>query len=306
LVAAIPVAPEKPPTPTKADMIIDAHQHFWDHDVNPQDWIDGSMAPLDKDRMPADLKPDLDDAGIDATVLVQASHSRAETDQYLAIADEHPWVAGVVGWTDLTADNLGDHLDRLKMHPKFVGLRHVVQGEPDENWIVRDDVLRGLDALEDRGLTYDLLFFPKHLRHTPTLAGRFPGLKLVIDHLAKPPIKASAAGNPTGVAAWRDDLKAAAEHANVYCKLSGLVTEADHEHWKPADLRLFVAHAVECFGPERLMYGSDWPVCQLAGGYTRQLDALREVLPAGLSPADEASIFGGTAARFYGLADPRE
>ena len=284
-------------------MIIDAHQHFWDHAVNPQDWINADMAPLDQNRMPADLEPELKSAGVDATVLVQASHARAETDQYLRIADEHAFVAGVVGWTDLIAPGLGEDLDRLKEHTKFVGLRHVVQGEPDDDWIVRPEVLAGLAELEARGLTYDLLFFPKHLRHAVTLSQRFPGLKMVIDHVAKPPIKAAAAGtdDDEAVPAWREAMAAAAACPNIWCKLSGLVTEADHHAWRPEHLRPFVDYVFDCFGPERLMYGSDWPVCQLATSYQGQLDALRSVLPDWLDDEDRDAVFGGTAAGFYGL-----
>ena len=277
--------------------MIDAHQHFWDHARNPQPWITPDMAPLTGDFLPADLAAAMAGTGVTQSVLVQATHRDSETDWYLDLAERHAFIAGVVGWVDLTSPGRERRLDELMQREKFRGVRHVVQGEPEDDWIIRPGVLDGLASLERRGLTYDLLLLPRHLKHLPTLAARLPDLKLVLDHLGKPPIKT---GESAGVERWRNDLAAAAEYPNVCCKLSGMVTEADHDAWTGDDLRPYVQHAVACFGPDRLMFGSDWPVCLLAAGYPQVLNALREAL----GPLDETAreaIFAGTARRFYGL-----
>ncbi len=228
-------------------------------------------------------------------MLVQASHSDAETDWYLDLAEANDFLAGVVGWVDLQSDGLFDRLDELQRRPKFVGVRHVVQAEPDDDWLLRPAVLAGLEELERRGLTYDLLLLPRHLRHVPVLAERLPGLKMVIDHLAKPLI-ASGVTEP-----WKTDLAAAAAYSNVYAKLSGLVTEADHNAWTIGDLAPYARHAVDCFGFDRLMFGSDWPVCLLAADHARVVSSLVEALPP-LTPAQHRRLFAGTAEAFYGLA----
>ncbi|HVJ80327.1 MAG TPA: amidohydrolase family protein, partial [Planctomycetia bacterium] len=195
---------------------------------------------------------------------------------------------------DLASRSAEAQIAEFRAHPKFVGVRHIVQDEPDDDFIVRPAFLRGLGLLEQAGLPYDLLFFVKHLRHAATVAEKFPRLKLVIDHLAKPRIKNGSTED------WAPDFRRAAACPNVFCKLSGMTTEADWATWKPADLQPYVNAALELFGPERLMYGSDWPVCELAATYERQYTALLECLGK-LSPAEEAAIFGGTARAFYAV-----
>jgi len=276
-------------------LVIDSHQHFWDRSLAGFDhrWQDTpEHQAICRNYLPADLKPQLDAAGVDKTVFVQTQHHLEENRWVLGLADQYDWIAGVVGWVDLAGPACETQLAEFIAHPKFVGVRHVVQDEPDENFIVRDDVSRGLAVLEKHDVAFDLLFYVQHLKHAATVARRFPNLRLVIDHLAKPKIKA---GEMSG---WQEDLAAAAECPNVMCKLSGMITEADWQNWKPADLKPYVETAVELFGPSRCMFGSDWPVCELAGSYQDVVAALRECL-VGLSEDEQAQIMGGTAESFY-------
>jgi len=277
-------------------MIIDAHQHFWQFS-QPFDyrWLDApKLARIRRDYLPDDLAPLLRQAGVDRTVFVQTQHNLAENRWVLGLAEQYDWIAGVVGWVDLASPACEDQVLEFKAHPKFVGVRHITQDEPDDDFILRADVQRGLAVLEKHAVPFDLLFYVKHLRHAATVAARFPGLPLVIDHLAKPHIKDRQIDD------WLPHLQAAARFPNVHCKLSGLITEADWANWKPADLRPYVQAALEAFGPQRCLFGSDWPVCELAGSYVAVKDALVEALGP-LSEADRAAIFGGNAERFYGL-----
>lgn len=274
--------------------IIDAHQHLWDLSKFDYPWMAPEWTQLRRNHLPADLKREIDAAGMDRTVLVQAQHKLDETRWFLDMAEANEFIAGVVGWVDLTDPALDRVLDEFAPRPKLVGIRHVTHDEPDVDWIVREDVLRGLAVLERRGFTFDLLFFPQHLKHAPTLASRFPNLRMVIDHIAKPPIKS---GNLSG---WDADLRSAAEYPNIFCKLSGMITEADWRHWTPGDLKPFIGHAIDCFGFDRLMFGTDWPVCLLAGSYQQVLDALKQALGP-ISPAEQEKLFGLTAQRFYRL-----
>lgn len=273
---------------------IDAHQHFFDVERFAYTWMSPDMPVLRRNYLPGDLKPLMDEAGIDRTVFVQALHDEAETRWALEMAREHAWIAGVVGWVDLTSPAVSDALDALGDESKLVGVRHITHDEPDDDWIVRDDVLRGLREVMRRGLTFDLLFRPQHLKHAPTLAAKLPELRLVIDHIAKPPI---ARGEMDG---WLEDMTAAARCGNVWCKLSGMITEADPAHWRADDLRPFVERVVELFGFDRLMFGSDWPVCRLAGSYQQVIDALNGAVGA-ISDSERAKLFGETASGFYGL-----
>jgi len=276
--------------------MIDAHQHFWQLS-GPFDyrWLDApALAAIRRDAMPADLDPLTAAAGVERTVVVQTQHDARENHWALALADRSPRIAGVVGWVDLAGPDCERQLLEVEGHPKFVGVRHVTQDEPDDDFIVRDDVARGLRLLESHGIPFDLLFYVKHLRHAATLASRFPDLPMVIDHLAKPRIKDGR------VDGWLNDLRAAARSPNVFCKLSGLITEADHQRWRSADLAPYVRAALDAFGPSRLMFGSDWPVCELAGTYQDVIDALDEALGP-LGGSERSDIFGGTASRFYGL-----
>ncbi|MCA9066555.1 MAG: amidohydrolase family protein [Planctomycetaceae bacterium] len=277
-------------------MIIDAHQHFWKLDL-PFDyaWLhEPQHEPICQNFLPETLKPHLRNTGVQKTVFVQTQHNVEENRWVLGMARQHDFIAGVVGWVDLASADCEKQLEEFKDNPKFVGIRHITQGEPDENFIVRPDVIRGLKTLEKHGVPFDLLFFVQHLRHAPTLAAQLPNLRMVVDHLSKPKIKAGDIDD------WRKDIQAAAACENIYCKLSGMVTEADWSMWKPADLKPYVETALEAFGPERCMFGSDWPVCELAATYEEVYEALVTCLGA-LSETEKARILGGTATEFYDL-----
>ena len=276
--------------------VIDSHQHFWQ--LTPPfnyQWLNApQLAPIKRDYLPETLAPQLRATGVDKSIFVQTQHNLAENRWALSLAEQHDWIAGVVGWVDLASEQCEEQLLEFKAHPKFVGVRHVTQDEPDDNFIIRPENMRGLRVLEKHGVPFDLLFYVRHLHHAATLARQLPQLPLVIDHLAKPRIKDQAIDD------WLPSFRAAAAFPNVYCKLSGMVTEADWRHWRPADLRPYVQHALDLFGPDRCMFGSDWPVCELAGGYPRVHAALSEALGP-LSAADREKVFGGTATNFYTL-----
>lgn len=274
--------------------VIDAHQHFWDIDRFNYPWMSPDDSVLYRNYLPSDLKPEMGSVGVDTCVFVQANHDLEENRWVLDLADEHDFIAGVVGWVDLTSPDVDDTLSEFAAHPKFVGIRHITHDEPDDDWIIRDDVLHGLRCLAKHDLTFDLLFRPQHLKHVPRLVKELPNLPMVIDHIAKPPIKDGAMDG------WLEDLRVAASYENIYCKLSGMITEADHQKWTPADLKPYVEQVVELFGVQRLMFGSDWPVCNLAGDYQRVFEALDSAVGI-LHPNNHAAIFGGVAARFYGL-----
>ncbi len=276
---------------------IDAHQHFWKRDL-PFDyaWLDKpELAAIRRDFLPDDLAPLIRDAGVSRTIVVQTQHNIEENRWALGLAESHPFIAGVVGWVDLTSPRCEQQILEFKDHPKFVGVRHNTQDEPDDDFIIASDVIRGLKLLERHGIPFDLLFHVRHLPHAEELARRLPELPMVIDHLAKPRIKERQ------LADWVVPLRAASRHENIYCKLSGLVTEAEWTGWTPDDLRPFVHATLDAFGPDRCMFGSDWPICSLAGTYAEVHDALVDALGP-ISASERAMIFGGTAARFYGLA----
>lgn len=277
-------------------MIIDSHQHYWQlNKPFDYEWLRAPQhTPICRDYLPKDLVPHLKATGVDRTIFVQTQHNVEETRWVLALAEEHDFIAGVVGWVDLASEECEAQLLEFKDHPKFVGIRHVTQDEPDDDFIIRDEVIRGLKVLQKHGVPFDLLFYVKHLRHAATLAEQLPDLPMVIDHLAKPRIKDHATDD------WIDNFKAAAKYTNVFCKLSGMITEADWVNWKPADLNPYVETALEAFGPKRCMFGSDWPVCELAGSYEQVHAALVEILGP-ISDGERAQIFGETAAEFYRL-----
>ncbi len=276
-------------------LVIDAHHHFWQLGRFGYEWLnEPPVAAIRRDYLPEHLAPLLQSTGVDRSVFVQTQHNVEETRWILSLAAQHDFIAGVVGWVDLQSADCERQLEEFVGNPKFVGVRHVVQDEPDDDWIVRPAVLKGLAVLQRHRVPYDLLFYVKHLKHAATVAKRFPELPLVIDHLAKPRIKDQAFDD------WEANFRAAATFPNVWCKLSGMVTEADHRTWKPSNLKPYVDIALEAFGPSRLMYGSDWPVCELAGSYERVIGALRECV-GNLSAAEKAAIFGETAVKFYQL-----
>jgi L-fuconolactonase len=250
--------------------------------------------PICRDFLPTDLKTHLQATGVTKTVFVQTQHNVEENRWVLEMTKDHDFIAGVVGWVDLASESCEEQLSEFVGNPKFVGIRHVTQAEPDDNFIVRPDIIRGLKVLQKHQVPFDLLFFTQHLKHAATLATTLPELPMVIDHLSKPKIK------DQNINDWSLDLRRAAAFPNIYCKLSGMVTEADWKNWKPADLKPYVEIALEAFGPERCMFGSDWPVCELAGSYETVFSTLRE-LTQSLSPSEQNLIFGETAQRFYRL-----
>lgn len=276
---------------------IDAHQHFWQlRQPFDYSWLNApSLGVIRRDYLPEHLVPLIRAVGVEHTVVVQTQHNLEENRWALGLAEQNPFLAGVVGWVDLASEACEEQLLEFKQHPRFVGIRHVTQDEPDDDFIVRPEVLRGLRVLEKHGVPFDLLLYVKHLHHVPTLARQLSQLPLVINHLAKPHIKEGRTDD------WLPHLRAAASFPNVFCKLSGLVTEADWQRWKVADLRPYVDAALEHFGPHRCMFGSDWPVCELAGTYPQVHAALNESISA-LSEAERDQILGGTATRFYKLS----
>jgi len=277
-------------------MIIDAHQHFWKLDLPfVYGWLqEPQHAPICRDFLPDDLKPHLQCTGVDRTVFVQTQHNVEENRWALKLADAYEFIAGVVGWVDLASSACEEQLTEFLGNPKFVGVRHVTQAEPDDDFIVRPDIVRGLRVLQKHQVPFDLLFFTQHLKHAATLAELLPELPMVIDHLSKPKIKNQITEG------WVNDLRNAARYPNVFCKLSGMVTEADWKNWKLADLKPYVETALEAFGPERCMFGSDWPVCELAASYEDVFAALKDIVSS-LSPTEQSRIFGGTAQKFYDL-----
>ena len=278
-------------------MRIDAHQHFWDLERFEYPWMPPPPSPLAFSFLPQHLRPILKRNKFDGSVAVQAKASMEETAWLLDLASENDFILGVVAWVDLTDPRLGTTLDRLQRHPKFKGVRHPVHDEPDVNWVLRDDVLRGLRELAKRGLPYDLLFRPPHLPLIQRIAERAPELRMVIDHLAKPPI---ASGNLHG---WAEDLVRAAEYPQVYCKLSGMSTEASPQ-WTADELKPFVRHAFEVFGADRLMFGSDWPVCLLACETWKVTLAAFTQAHGALPPEVRNKVIGETAQSFYRLEAP--
>ncbi|MGY0071360.1 amidohydrolase family protein [Streptomyces sp. QTS137] len=279
-------------------MTVDAHHHVWDLAARDQGWITGPrLQPLRRDFTMDDLLPEARAAGVRRTVLVQTVTVPEETPELLALAAAHDLIAGVVGWTDLTRPGLADELARLREQPggRFLkGIRHQVQGEPDPDWLLRSDVQRSLAAVADAGLVYDLVVQPHQLPACVRAAGSLPRLTFVLDHAGKPPV-ASGRLEP-----WARDVRALAALPNTVCKLSGLVTEADPAAWSVDGLRPYADVVLDAFGPGRLMFGSDWPVCTLAASYGDVLAAAR-VLTAGLDATGRGEVFGATATRVYGL-----
>ena len=277
-------------------MKIDAHQHFWHPGRGDYGWMSQDDAILARPYAPHDLWPQLQAAGVEGTVLVQAAPTVAETEYLLGLADATPWVRGVVGWVDF--DTPGDihTLRRLAGHPKFRGVRPMIQDIPDDGWMLRDKVQWGFRAVCDLGLTFDALGFPRHLANFLTLLQRYPTMRVVIDHCMKPQIRSHS---DTAFAQWADGMARIAGETGAFCKLSALITEANAD-WTVADLAPYAAHVLAVFGPERLMWGSDWPVCRLRGEYA-DWRAAALTLTGGVSAADRAKVFGGTAAGFYGV-----
>lgn len=278
-------------------MIVDAHHHLWDPATADYPWLTDDLAVIRRRFTPDDLAPELAAGGVGATVLVQTRSSQDETAGFLALAANTPFIRGVVGWVDLTGPTVAEAIAALRAGPGgdfLVGIRHQVHDEPDAEWLLREEVVRGIRAVGAVGLPYDLLLRPRELPAALELARRLPEVRFVIDHLAKPPISAGA------LEPWRTRIATFAQLDHVACKVSGLVTEADWSSWTAADLQPFVDHAIDVFGPGRLLFGSDWPVCLLAATYADVLGATRTTL-AGLTDSEQAAVMGSNALRIYGL-----
>lgn len=275
-------------------MIFDAHHHLWKVDRGDYHWMSPEDPCLARDYLVEDLRPHLRKAGVTRTIVVQAAATEAETEFLLSLADSTDFIAGVTGWLDLAAPGFPDRLAHFRQHPKFLAVRPMLQDMADERWILQPQVLRNLGHLSDTGIRLEFLTLPRHLPHVLTVLKEVPALRAVIDHLSKPPIAAGV------LEPWATLMARVAEQPHVYCKLSGMVTEADHAGWTPESLAPYVEHVIKVFGTDRLMFGSDWPVCRLAAEYGEVVNALRTVLGRWLGPSEIEAIFYGNAARFYG------
>ena len=275
-------------------MRIDAHQHFWRYNADEFDWIDDPMSVLRRDFLPGELKHELEGAGFHGSVAVQARQCLEETSWLLELAASSPQILGVVGWIDLQSPDLRTQLEEFASNPKLVGVRHVVQGEPDDRFMLRPDFLRGIAMLEEFDLAYDILIYPKHLPVAAEFVHHFPRQRFVLNHLAKPFIKAGT------TRPWEAGIRDLASFPNVFCKLSGMVTEADWQAWKAEHMKPYLDIALDCFGPERLMIGSDWPVCTVAASYSRTMNIVFDYFAKHSSDIQDA-VFGSNAQRFWKL-----
>jgi L-fuconolactonase len=273
-------------------MKIDAHHHFWIYDPAQYGWI--GQEALRRNFLPADLQAEIADAGVDGVVSVQARQTLEETRWLLEFAARHAFIRGVVGWVPLSAPDLRDELARLASQPKLKAVRHVLQGERDDQYVARPDFNAGVAALREFNLAYDILIYERHLPQTVGFVDRHPRQTFVVDHIAKPRIREKV------VSPWREQIRELARRPNVYCKLSGLVTEADARAWTPEQLRPYAETVLEAFGPRRVMFGSDWPVCLAACTYRRWHDVAAEFLSR-LSATEQARVWGGTATEAYRL-----
>jgi L-fuconolactonase len=277
-------------------MKIDAHHHCWQYDPARYAWITDDLAPLRRDFTPADLQPLLAAHGLGGCVLVESEQTEAATAHLLHAAAQHAFIKGAVGWVDLQAPDVAERLAYYQQFNKLKGLRHGLQSEADRAFMRRPAFRRGIAALGASGFTYDLLILPDQLGYASELVAAFPNQRFVLDHLAKPPIKTQE------ISDWRRDIRRLAAHDNVWCKVSGLVTEAAWHQWQPADFRPYLDVTFEAFGPARTMFGSDWPVCEVAGGYAAVVGLAQQYMAA-LSASEQALFWGETATAFYQLTD---
>lgn len=275
-------------------MRLDAHHHFWRYNPTEFDWIDDDMAAIRRDFLPADLAAEIQDSGIDGVVSVQARQCLAETAWLLELASRHTFIRGVVGWVPLIAPDARAILLRCAANPKLRAVRHVLQGEPAPDYMLRPDFNRGISALKEFDLTYDLLILERQVPQTLSFVDLHPQQRFVLDHIAKPRIRNGL------ISPWRENLRELARRPNVWCKLSGVVTEADYKAWTPAGIRPYLDAALEAFGASRVMFGSDWPVCRVACDYRRWVQLVQEFV-APLSATEQAAIFGGNAVNAYHL-----
>lgn len=276
--------------------VIDTHQHFWKYNPVRDAWIDESMTKIRRDFMPSDLEPVLKLNGVSGCVTVQSDQSDDENEFQLANANAHDFIKGVVGWVDLQSNDVEAQLERYRHHPKMKGFRHVLQGERQRDFMLRPDFMRGIRSLARHGFAYDILIYADQLTYTSTFVREFPDQRFVIDHIAKPDIRNKSFHE------WRAQIKTVAQHENVNCKISGMITEADWNNWQAADIRPYLDTIVEEFGMKRIMYGSDWPVCLLAGTYESVLGLVKNYFSS-FSAAEQKLFFAENAIRFYNLQE---
>jgi L-fuconolactonase len=275
-------------------MRIDSHQHFWNYNPDEHVWMTDQMDVLKTDYLPDNLSPLLERTSIDGTVSVQARQNLHETEWLLELSDQYDLIKGVVGWVDMRSPEVSKQLEQYASHPKFVGVRHVVHDEPDDQFILGEAFLDGMSQLRAFNLTYDLLLFPKHLPYAIRVVERFPEQRFVLDHIAKPLIKEGT------LEPWASDIRQLAQHENVYCKVSGMVTEAVWKGWKKTDFAPYLDIIFDCFGAERLMFGSDWPVCTLSATYAEVVGIVSDYILK-LSEDEQARIMGINSIQFYDL-----
>lgn len=269
-------------------MRIDAHQHYWQLENEWTNWPTNDLKAIYKDFLPENLEPHLNKHQIDQTIVVQAAPKEEETKFLLKLAEDHESIAGVVGWLDLADSSFPERFTKYKQHPKFVGIRPMLQDLADDRWILRPDVKSNLKILIEHDFPIDLLIYPKHFPHIVELLTEFPTLRAVIDHCAKPNIKEQEWN------VWAEGIAKVAEYPSIMCKISGLITEADHQAWKPTEIQPYIEHVCQVFGSKRVMFGSDWPVCQLAGTYDEVIKIVE-----GTFSQDQALVFGENAREFY-------
>lgn len=275
-------------------MRIDGHQHFWKVERGDYHWM-GAVSELCRNYLPLDLLPYLAKHKIDRTILVQAAQTSAETDFLLSLAEKYSFIVGVVGWLNLDSPAFSAQFDKYRKNPKFIGVRPMLQDLSDDAWILRPRVLRSLQTIADADFPFDFLTYTRHLPYVLQALEKVGPLRAVIDHICKPEIRSHT------LEPWKQLMAQTAQHTSVYCKLSGMITEADHQHWSPEDLRPYTDHVLDCFGWERLLFGSDWPVCTLAGSYDQVVDALTRALGSRMNAEAESRLFGSNAIRFYKL-----
>jgi len=271
--------------------VIDAHQHFWEYEESKHSWIDDEMADIRRDFLPHDLAPVLEANGIDGCVAVQADQTEAETNFLINLASKHPFIKAVVGWVDLRAEDISERLQHYAFLKVVKGFRHVLQGE-EPAFMLQSSFVRGIAALQNFNFTYDILVFPKHLKAAKQLVQQFPDQRFVIDHIAKPYIREGL------VDEWKRDIKSLAVFPNVFCKVSGMVTETNYKSWRPEDFHPYLNVVTAAFGTNRIMYGSDWPVCQVAASYQQTMSIVKDYYKA-FSETEQQSIFGKNAIDFY-------
>lgn len=276
-------------------MRIDSHQHYWKAERGDYHWMSPAVPILCRDYLPSDLRPSLLRHGIEKTIVVQAAQTVAETDFLLELATTNDSVAGIIGWLDMEAPAFIEQFEKYIKHPKFLGLRPMLQDLPDDRWILRPQVISALEYVAETDVPFEFLTYPRHLPFMLEVLQSIPHLRAAIDHISKPEIRVGR------LEPWKYWISHLARYSNLFCKLSGMITEADHQHWSIDDLRPYVEHVIDCFGTDRVMFGSDWPVCLQAGSYDQVIGALEEILSARCSEELERKVFGDNAVSFYKL-----